>query len=385
MARKALLKAGLPFDLVTARAQIRESLEDRPFVFVPGGWASNKLDSLGEGGVSVLLDFVNSGGNYFGICGGAGLATKEGIGLVRINRKPTSKRVPSFSGKIEIRVERHPIWEGIKRPFCFYVWYPSQLMAEDGVIARFLRPSTSSFSSDLCVGDYGGQGSIQWEDLEREYGINLDPKGLMGEPAVIEGSHGKGRVLISLLHWDTPFDTKGLLVLKNVWRYLGAPQGQNKSISPKKGKRPIKEVQRLFRATKELIELGKRNFLWYWRNPFLLSWRRGVRGLEYSTLFVLIKELSEELEEEHLDTFGRLRFQELEAQISEFVLKSKKLLLRERILMNKALISWEITPDENVNALREELFGTLRRHGGLFKKISKGLEELLYISYCSSS
>src|SRR5208282_6528514 len=48
-------------------------------------------------------------------------------------------------------------------------------------------------------------------------------------------------------------------------------------------------------AVDNLICLGERNFLWFWRNPMRLQWRRGVRGLEYCTLYVMIKEISERI------------------------------------------------------------------------------------------
>ena len=45
-------------------------------------------------------------------------------------------------------------------------------------------------------------------------------------------------------------------------------------------------------AVNDLISLGIRNFLWFWRNPVLLQWRRGVRGLEYCTLYIMINEIA---------------------------------------------------------------------------------------------
>jgi len=103
MARRALQKAGLPFDLLRAEEIRKGRLDPYSLLFVPGGWSSNKMKTLGEKGAEAVRNFVASGGSYLGFCGGAGLATLDGIGLLNIRRKPTSERVPSFSGRIRLK------------------------------------------------------------------------------------------------------------------------------------------------------------------------------------------------------------------------------------------------------------------------------------------
>ncbi|MFN3535599.1 MAG: hypothetical protein ACK4WB_09440, partial [Desulfatiglandales bacterium] len=249
---------------------------------------------------------------------------------------------------------------------------------------RFLKHEPSSFTSDICIGDCEAQDEITWAYLEGDYGINLDPNLLHMEPAMVEESYGRGKVILSLVHWDTPFDPKGLRVLTNLWRYLGAYEKRG-SASPKRTPFRNPEILESFHLVQGLIHFGIRNFLWYWRNPFLLSWRRGIRGLEYSTLFVLLRELCNSLLDVHIEIYGRQKLEGLKFLVEEFVSKSKRLLFLERFLMNKIPLNWEPTPDPVINALREELFGTMRRHGGLFKEIAEALEELLYLSYSSSS
>src|SRR5208337_4437097 len=82
-------------------------------LFVPGGWASNKIKTLGPDGIAKIKEFVRSGGNYLGFCGGAGLATLDGLGLLNIKRKPTKERVPSFSGRIRLELSEHVMWQGV--------------------------------------------------------------------------------------------------------------------------------------------------------------------------------------------------------------------------------------------------------------------------------
>ncbi len=55
--------------------------------------------------------------------------------------------------------------------------------------------------------------SAGWSELEERYGIFLDPKRLKDEPAVVEGRFGQGKVILSLVHFDTPGDHNGATVL----------------------------------------------------------------------------------------------------------------------------------------------------------------------------
>src|SRR5512134_2605005 len=102
MASRALRTAGLPFELIRSEDIRQGCLSRYAAVFVPGGWASNKLKALGEEGAANILRFVREGGSYIGFCGGAGLATQDGIGLLPVRRRPTKERVPSFSGRIRL-------------------------------------------------------------------------------------------------------------------------------------------------------------------------------------------------------------------------------------------------------------------------------------------
>ena len=143
------------------------------------------------------------------------------------------------------------------------------------ILATFDDALPDSFSSDLPVGDIVANGS--WSELEDIYQVNLDPKLLKGEPAVIEGTLWKGKVILSLIHFDTPNDLQGGLVLQNIWKYfLGTTYFCKKVKKDTAGimKRPNPELELLFKEIKvfetmisELIDIGERNFLWFWRKP----------------------------------------------------------------------------------------------------------------------
>ncbi|MGD0884596.1 MAG: BPL-N domain-containing protein [Thermodesulfovibrionales bacterium] len=399
MAVKALEFAHFPFDLIRSERIINGGLEGYKVLLVPGGWASNKLKSLGENGVNAIKRFVNEGGHYVGFCGGAGLATLEGVGLLKVKRKPTKLRVPSFSGRIILSLSESPLWFGI-REAVFQAWWPSQFVLEDAgikVLATYGKALPDSFSSDVNVGDTNRDGN--WSELENLYQINLNPERLLNDPAVIEGSYGKGTAILSLVHFDTPDDRDGSIVLRNIWEYLGV---QNRVDVPVEGdmiaRRHVVEddtaclVSELFGRCAELISLGARNFLWFWRNPLLLQWRRGVRGLEYCTLYTMMKEIEgiminragSPTRNSGVNTAGvsSLSVKDLVFRIKEalvpFTEQAKRLLVLERQAMQSGYITYEKCNNPEIRRIRAELFSASKSHGGLFKTVIDEVDALLY-------
>ncbi len=447
IAYNALKANGLSFELIRTEDIKKGRLKNYAMLFVPGGWASNKLKPLGDKGINEIKKFVRNGGNYLGFCGGAGLATLEGIGLLDIKRKPTKERVPSFSGRIYLNINEHPIWERFKiqnskftsknselktpnSKLVFHAWWPSQFLIEDSglkILATYGNALPDSFSSDLNVGDVEINSS--WSELEGIYGINLNPERLKDEPAVIEGAFGKGRVILSLIHFDTPDDANGAMVLRNLWDCLAGKQSAfNSQRSAKNSKLLIhsdimfnnycnlvipacpesflgkdsrqagvtekekSSLEELEWAVEDLISLGIRNFLWFWRNPMLLQWRRGVRGLEYCTLYIMIKEIAEILKGRYASCVMRHEIKEKSAtplpitdyllRIKEllipFVDKAKHLLILERYEIQNGHITYERCDDPEIQKLRTELFSSSKSHGGLFKELIEEVDKLLY-------
>ncbi len=385
MAYKTLMRAGLDFELITSDDIRSGLLKDYRMLFVPGGWASNKLKRLGEDGVNAIRDFVRSGGSYFGICGGAGLATMEGIGLLKIKRKPNYERVPSFSGRIRVNIREHPLWNEVPPHSSFHAWWPSQFSINgDGVdiIARFSDALSDSFSSDLNIDDIVLHGG--WKRFEDIYGINLDPERLKDDPAVVEGVYGEGRVLLSLLHFDTLNDHIGMKVLKNIWGYLvGSDFIKNER--PVNFNPPVKFFKNdilweLFNPVSQLIDFGIRNFLWFWRNDMILQWRRGVRGLEYCTLYILLKEVSYILSSNLRDVKRDIKEEilDLRNMIDCFCEKARRLLILEKKEIEKRSISFSETGNVEIDSLRRELFSLSKSHGGMFKEIIDRVDALLF-------
>ena len=394
MARRALTEAGLPFDLLRSEEIRGGALSRYRMLYVPGGWASQKLTALGDRGQKEIRRFVEEGGSYLGICGGAGMATEDGIDLLPIRRKPTTERLPSVSGPVRLSLAGHRIWHGVDTPI-FFVWWPSQFQNADQstrVLACYEELLPDAFSSDISVAD--GR-VIGWPALETRYGILLDPARLHGEPAVLEGHCGRGNVLLSLVHFDTPGDQNGAAVLRNLWDYLASGWSSESPVRKARSRRRHLPDSAEFRddmdviktAVSDLISTGSRNFLWYWRNPLLLQWRRGVRGLEYGTLAVMMEQIGKRLSgtdggqalpESMVSSRLREDISEIRDQLIPFVEKAKRLVIRERFCMNMAPLSPVDCADEEINRLRLELFGSAMSHGGHFKRLIDIVDCLLF-------
>ncbi len=365
---KALKKLSLDFALIS-RDEIRDGgLSGFSALYVPGGWASNKLKALGEAGAGAIRDFVSSGGVYIGICGGAGLATSAGLGLLPIERRPLKERAPSIGGLVRVEVNPHPIWKGTKpERALFHIWWPSQFAVKDSgpeVLARFLEGTEKTGTSDFNFKDV--QELLGWQSLESDYGINLDPARMKGAPLVIEGRYGKGRVLASLIHFDTPGDKTGAACLENIRDYFGLERKEwreNKRAVTGAGKKLISPVR-------EIMEFGERNFLWH-PNGALTRWRRGVRGLEYLGLYEVVKELA------GFAVKGP-EYAALAEELSVFSKKSKELLMLERMALQRGeRLTFSNALSPRIQELRLELFGRAKSHGGEFKRLLDTADGLL--------
>jgi hypothetical protein len=187
-------------------------------------------------------------------------------------------------------------------------------------------------------------------------------------------------------------------VLQNLWRYLA---GDSPS-APATGGRGPAEGPRMFASPEilatladilsgvaDLIAAGECHSLWHWRNPFLLQWRRGVRGLEYSTLSVMTREIGNRLTPGKRDPGGdaalpggagsdqlRRELLEIRRQLVPFVAKAKRLLQCERRFMQTGLLSPLRCEDEEIQGLREELFASAMSHGGAFKRLIDTVDRL---------
>jgi len=398
MAWRALREAGLPFDLVRSEDLLAGNLSRYAMILVPGGWASAKLQALGNKGQTEIRRFVESGGSYLGICGGAGLATENHLGLLPVCRKSNSERVPSFSGPILLTTTEHPIWKNVQTPV-FHAWWPPQLYTaceiDFSILARYDEAQKDAMSADVRVEEGWIKG---WPELEKRYGILLDPKRLKGEPAVVEGICGRGKVILSLVHFDTPGDSNGALVLRNLWHYLIKDTYDDLRFGNLSGGRRVHGNDSPFMAVLEdikaavdhLIAVGERNLLWRRRNSLLLQWRRGVRGMEYSTLSAMTAEIMACLSGNQASDAPRDKFAPpldpaqltsdldfIRILLIPFVDEAAELLQLERLWLTASVTPGDY-PEEKINHLRQNLFGSSRSFGGKFKNLIDAMDHLLF-------
>ncbi|HIJ59464.1 MAG TPA: hypothetical protein HPP56_02445 [Nitrospirae bacterium] len=386
MAYKCLKKIGISFDIVTADELTDTLRDDYKILIVPGGWASNKKEALGEVGTNTIREFVYQGGSYIGFCGGAGLATSEGIGLLDVKRMPSSQRVPSLSGKIKARLTNHEIYKGIDEPI-FHIWWPSQFLIDSPelrIIASYEETLDDAFSSDLKISAVKKYGD--WEYLESLYGINLNPDRVIGSPLVIEGKYGKGSIILSLIHFDTFDDKNGQRVLKNLIDYLGNGKiddrvdeidSQDTSVNHSYNK----YIEEIHNSTKELIDFGIKNFLWFWRNEMLLQWRRGIRGLECCNLYILgleLYNLSTRLSVCQKDNLLK-PLKDLRDKLIPYIEALKELLFLERLELQKGHLTYIKTENYHIEAKRMALFSSSKSYGGVYKNILNSFDKLLLL------
>jgi len=399
---------GVPFRLISASEICEDCLDAFRILIVPGGWAAHKVRALGETGRLKIAGFIDEGGSYIGFCGGAGLALSSppALYLTPVRRMPLSERLPSASGEIHISgALSHPAWKNLPARIPVSVWWPSQFRLDPGCqavyLASYADPGVGFQVADLRVCDTGeGAG---WEQLEEAYGINLDPARIKGHPAIIEIEKGKGRLVLSYAHLETPGDCWGNRLFFNILNYLhdvsgastsrgeksanGSPLGlgtkrssspftrQERSASPSGVRYPASGISKAKQAAADLIAFGEANLLWNWRKPWLLNWRRGIRGLEYGTLYVALSYMAELEHKLAAEPDSGLmpavsganwpeRTKELEEKTLEFCALAKRLLFEEKIAAGMGTVSKTGKVNERVDPLRRTLFGKRMNHGG---------------------
>ncbi|MCX8069072.1 MAG: hypothetical protein N2738_01060 [Thermodesulfovibrionales bacterium] len=296
---------------------------------------------------------------------------------------PTLKRVPSLSGKVKVKLSNHSIWEGVREPI-FHIWWPSQFSINNDdlkTLASFEYALDESFSADFNIGNV--RNYFNWERLEELYGINLNPEKFAGTPLVVEGCFGKGKVILSLIHFDTPGDVNGHKVMKNLLNYLGM-EGLKFDITNKQkcmvdDSKTYPYITDLQNSLENLIDFGIKNFLWFWRNEMILGWRRGIRGFECCNMYIMVKEMCSifhKLPDSKKDDFVDA-FKEIRDALLPFVESCKKLLFLERVELQSSHLTSLMTKNPDIERMRLHLYSKSKSYGGEYKKIIMYIDNLL--------
>ncbi|MCE5244578.1 MAG: BPL-N domain-containing protein [Syntrophobacteraceae bacterium] len=387
-----------PFHLVSA-AEIASGCLDRYRVLVvPGGWASHKVQALGVEGKNRIEDFIRSGGSYLGLCGGAGLAmaSPPSLGMVSLKRMPFAERLANASGRVLVRGNPdHPAWKDLSPNLPVSVWWPSQF-AEGGCPGVLSLATYAEPGEDFCVADLPLEDLLQhdvdWCEWEKSYGINLNPGKLMGHTAINEVPLGRGRLILSYPHLETPGDSWGNRLFLNILAYLDGessharacrehPEVPRSRFDSRPGRGTLRHVAGMRDAADALIAFGERQMLWQWRHPWLLRWRRGIRGLEYGTLAVMARALFQAVHTAEDSGGAADPWQESAADLArktgEFCELSRRLLLEEKLATQNGKIQKLGSVNLAVDGLRKELFGSGMSAEGSFKTVLDGMCDFL--------
>jgi len=368
-------------------------------LIAPGGWARGRAQRLGEAGLAAIREFVAGGGSYLGFCGGAGLALtgprpQESLGLCPWGRMGFAGRLQHLlSGDVRLDLARGdslcpPDADGLLGQ----VWWPSQFAPKPAepddpsdveVLARYAGPGPDFWVADLALASLPEEVLCDWENL---YGMQVRPDFLKGRPAVIAGRHGRGRYVLSYPHLETPDSPAANRWLAHLLRGLaGVELPENAATPPWRvgGRQPKWGDPALLEAKAELeaaIALGQEHLLLFWRNPWLLGWRRGVPGPGINSLYALVCEALDNRPDEATRAWWRENAGEFAALARLLCKGLSGLLLAERLDMTvrqtPGVDGADAVFTKNLREMRAALFGPPPAAGGVCGQILRLLEEL---------
>ncbi len=393
-----LKRLAIPYHLLSGSDAAAGALDSYRVLVVPGGWAAHKIRALGDTGSRRLKAFVMRGGGYVGFCGGAGMALSRppSLGIVPLERMALSERLPNASGQVIVRgIPGHPAWAGLPEAVPVSIWWPSQFawhpLPRSLPLATYLRPGDDFTIADLAFSDLKNL-DVPWEEWESIYGINLNPVRIIGQPAMMEFKRGRGKLILSYPHLETPGDDLGNRLFFNILAYLSDSYGAgppkdfpHPKPPPPATDGPSAQAVAILRSTLEAVEdlicFGERHLLWSWRNPWLLQWRRGLRGLEYGMLAVVMRRVVQEAEarpvrQQRTDPWVE-RAGRLARDLKFFCHAAARLLLEEKVAAQSGQLKKLGTINRTVDNLRRELFGEKMSHSGVCGGIFNDLDRML--------
>ncbi|WP_147822309.1 BPL-N domain-containing protein [Salidesulfovibrio onnuriiensis] len=393
LVQRALKAWGVPHRLVRADEIAQGALAGKldgeiPLALVvPGGRARGKMDRLGPAGQAEIRRYVNDGGAYVGFCGGAGLALSDtGLGLCPWKRQGFDNRLQHFlSGHVNValRTGHSLVPDTLGAHALIPVWWPGQFAEEDNgvtVLATYGAPGPDFWVADLNLKHLPEGTLSDWEAL---YGIRLTPDFIQGRPCVITGQHGKGRYLLSYAHLETPASPQANAWLGHILgEILGHPAFREPIPAWDVSGTEVRWADETLLAAKamleEIIDTGRTHFLLFWRNPWLLGWRRGIPGAGINSLYSLICEtLASEANESARTYWNEVsgRFSELMRLMHEGV---TGYLLAERLAMTVLHSGPSAINPRVLRENRAALFGKPPAPGGLYVQLAASLEELYW-------
>lgn len=394
---KALQAWEIPARLVRGAEVAEGHLQtERPgLLIVPGGNARRKAQGLGAEGIGAVRDFVASGGNYLGFCGGAGLGLSDGgLKLCPWCRRPFESRLQHLvSGHMRVKAHRKQSLTpaDLPRDVALPVWWPARFAPDDGyglnVLASYEVPAGDFWVADMRLADLPEPALSRWED---KFHIRLRPDFMREQPCLVEGKYGKGRYVLSYAHLETPASPCANAWLLYLLQTLGGGDfGATGTLTGKQRGVPewnLREDPEVWenatlcgarKCLENIIAQGRDHFLLFERTPWLMGWRRGLPGLAINALYALLRySLSREPGEAALAYWQRVSA-EFEELLREFCAGVSGYLLAERLDMALSHAPQGMCAT-GLKEQRRTLFGPPPSSGGIYGELQSRLELLVY-------
>ncbi len=435
---RALKAYGLPHRFVRGH-EIQNDILTRQkssLFFVPGGSAKAKALNLGSKGSEAIRNFVNQGGHYLGVCGGAGLALNwnngdgsAGLGLCPWGRGAFDDRLQHFmSGHLYVSLacgRRNSSQGECDAPACpaktrgevcehdgteackilssfgssllppytvghegealLPVWWPGRFEQENTpqveVLARYNGPGPDFWLTDLPISSLPPNTFDAWHNL---YGISVTPSFLEGQPCVVRGEYGKGSYLISYSHLETPDSPFANAWLAHIIREL-AHLEPDVDVTPPwdiEGE-PIlwddKELEIVENHIAAVAAVGLEHGIFFRRNEWLLGWRAGIPGANVNSLLATIRVIRRTQPCEEAKQFWLTIRDKIVPAAALFEQAGVEYLLSERLSQTLTKILPDTVPQYVLRDQRNALFGPPMQAGGVYLALLGPLDNLAFL------
>lgn len=388
----AVSATGVPFRVLKGLDIAQTGLSGK-MLMVPGGSARRKADALGPAGAEEVRRFVRNGGRYLGVCGGAGLALADGLGLCPWSRDGMPDRLQHLvSGHLSCTLSGSsslvpPSLSG--KEALLPVWWPGRFCEPDEpgpveVLARYHAPGPDLYVADMPFSSMPADILSEWDAM---YGVRLRPSILDGRPCAVTGEYGKGTWLLSYSHLETPSGSfpgsehAGTWFMHILRRWCG-DTSENHAVPPLdfRALPVLWEDDALLAARAgldSLLSLARELGLLFPRNSWLLGWRSGVPGAQFNSLnAALSTTLSLRPDKRRLTIWNACR-NDFENAFSLFFQGARSWLLARRLADTLADSAPGMLPRELLVDQRRALFGSPMFGGGLSEQMLNMLEELV--------
>ncbi len=345
---------------------------------------------LGGPGILEIQKYVSEGGNYLGFCGGAGLGLSKtgGLGLSCWQRKGFENRLHHFlSGHINVKLDQSSplVPDALGENALIPVWWPGQFSPNKcdstAALGRYREPGNDFWVADLCISSLPEGTLNDWHNM---YGISLLPEFLHDRPAVVTGNKGKGRFILSYPHLETPASAQANVWLSHILdRMLGQKTQERPTLpaweltdTPLIWKDP--DLVSVRNSLEKIIATGQGHFLLFWRNPWLLGWRRGIPGAALNSLYALICKVTS-----HTPNDAAIeKWNSCKADFMKYMNLFEEgvtgYLLAERFAMTMRSLEPETFFPKALREQRNGLFGPPPGAGGIYAKLLYMLEDLVW-------